>query len=180
MPRSGGTAFRTSRASSDLRVVNNFPGRYPVEGWRAYYWAVADDGSPHERYVTVQLPQGYAGACSPVEWGEAGDLKGSCISGISDLGALAWMATGGRILWPGPFPGPSGSGRWVACGGLLPLGLTSCGVPRFRYRRGQGGCAIPLPAARPSRRRRYNGRRGRQSRQGRPIEGPGRRRPRPG
>ena len=166
MPRRGGNAFRPSQASSDLRVVNNFPGRYPVEDWRAYYWAVADDGSLRERYVTVRLPRGYAYACRPVTWGEqgcvyhvrrwglaclpslleeigfdptplvgpdappsefvrvylaathfdlpggfiiadpdyslllldpAGDLKGSCISGISYLGALVWMATGGRI-----------------------------------------------------------------------------------
>ena len=26
-----------------------------------------------------------------------GDLKGSCITGISYLGALAWMVTGGRV-----------------------------------------------------------------------------------
>ena len=166
MPRNGGNAFRRSQAAPGLQVANNLPGRYPVEDWRAYYWAVADDGSPHERYVTVQLPAGYAGACLPVEWGErgciyvvrrwglaclpslleaigfdpaslvgpaapssewvriylevthfdlpggfiiadpdyplhlfdpAGDLKGSCISGISHLGALAWLATGGRV-----------------------------------------------------------------------------------
>ena len=166
MPRNGGNAFRRSQAAPGLQAANNLPGRYPVEDWRAYYWAVADDGSPHEQYVTVQLPTGYAGACSPVEWGErgciyvvrrwglaclpslleaigfdpaplvdpdappsewvriyleathfdlpggfiiadpdyplhlfdpAGDLKGSCISGISHLGALAWLATDGRI-----------------------------------------------------------------------------------
>jgi hypothetical protein len=166
MPRRGGNAFRPSRASPDLRVVNNLPGHYPVEDWRVYYWAVANDGGLNERYVTVQLPQGYADASSPVGWGEqgcvyhvrrwglacrpslleaidfdpavlvrpgdppselmrvyleathfdlpggfiiadpdytlllfdpAGDLKGSCISGISHLGALAWLATGGHI-----------------------------------------------------------------------------------
>ncbi len=166
MPRRGGNVFRPSHASPDLRVVNNLPGRYPVEDWRAYYWAVADDGNPHERYVTVQLPRDYADACPPVAWGEqgcvyhvrrwglacwpsllevigfdptsflgpdaqpseyvriyleathfdlpggfiiadpdyplllfdpAGDLKGSSIMGISYLGALAWMATGGRV-----------------------------------------------------------------------------------
>jgi hypothetical protein len=166
VPRNGGNAFRRSQAAPGLKAANNLPGRYPVEDWRAYYWAVADDGNPHERYVTVQLPTGYAGVCSPVEWGEkgciyavrrwglaclpslleaigfdpaplvdpaapssewvriyleathfdlpggfiiadpdyplhlfdpAGDLKGSCISGISHLGALAWLATDGRI-----------------------------------------------------------------------------------
>jgi hypothetical protein len=166
MPRRGGNAFRPSEASPDLSVVNNLPDCYPVEDWRAYYWAVANDGSLHQRYVTVQLPRGYADACSPVAWGEqgcvyhvrrwglacrpslleetdfdpaalvspddppselvrvyleathfdlpggfiiadpdhalllfdpAGDLKGSCITGISHLGALAWLVTGGRI-----------------------------------------------------------------------------------
>jgi hypothetical protein len=166
VPRRGGNAFRPSRASPDHRLVNNLPGRYPVEDWRAYYWAVANDGSLGERYVTVQLPRGYADACPPVTWEEqgcvyhvrrwglaclpslleaigfdptplvepdappsefvriylaathfdlpggfivadpdyplllfdpAGDLKGSCINGISYLGALAWMVTGGRV-----------------------------------------------------------------------------------
>ena len=166
MPRRGGNAFRPSQAPPDMRVVNNLPGRYPVEDWRAYYWAVADDGAPRDRYVIIQLPRGYAEACSPVAWEEqgciyrvrrwglaclpslleeidfdptplvgsdaqpsefirvyleathfdlpggfiiadpdyplllfdpAGDLKGSCINGISFLGALAWMATDGRI-----------------------------------------------------------------------------------
>jgi hypothetical protein len=166
VPRRGGNVFCPSQASPELRVVNNLPGRYPVEDWRAYYWAVADDGSLHERYVTVQLPQGYAAACPAVVGGEqgciyhvrrwglaclpslleaagfdptplvgpdappseflrvyleathfdlpggfviadpdyplllfdpAGDLKGRCVSGISYLGALAWLATGGRV-----------------------------------------------------------------------------------
>jgi hypothetical protein len=166
MPRRGGNVFRPSQASPEVGVVNNLPGRYAVEDWRTYYWAVADDGSVRERYVTVQLPRGYADACPPVKWGEpgcvyhvrrwglacrqslleaigfdpaelvspdappskslriyleathfdlpggfiiadpdyalllfdpAGDLKGSCISGISYLGALAWMATDGRV-----------------------------------------------------------------------------------
>jgi hypothetical protein len=166
MPRRGGNAFRPSQAPPDVRGINNLPGRYPVEDWRAYYWAVADDGAPRDRYVIIQLPRGYAEACPPVAWGEqgciyrvrrwglaclpslleeidfdptplvgfnapssefirvyleathfdlpggfviadldyplllfdpAGDLKGSCINGISFLGALAWMATDGRI-----------------------------------------------------------------------------------
>ncbi|RLC88252.1 MAG: hypothetical protein DRI79_07860 [Chloroflexi bacterium] len=166
MPRRGGNAFRPSQAPPDVRVINNLPGRYPVEDWRAYYWAVTDDGVPCDRYVTIQLPRGYADACPPVAWGEqgciyqvrrwglaclpslleaigfdptplvdpnappselvrvyleathfdlpggfiiadpdyplllfdpAGDLKGSCINGISYLGALVWMATNGRI-----------------------------------------------------------------------------------
>ena len=166
MSRRGGNAFRPSQASPDLRIANNLPGCYPVEDWRAYYWGVAGDGSLRERYITVQLPWGYAGACPAVTRGElgcvyhvrrwglaclpslleatgfdplplvgpdaqasqllriyleathfdlpggfiiadpdyplllfgpAGDLRGSCISGISYLGALAWLATGGRV-----------------------------------------------------------------------------------
>jgi hypothetical protein len=166
MPRRGGNAFRPSQAPPNVRVVNNHPGRYPVEDWRVYYWAVADNGALRDRHVTVQLPRSYADACPLVVWGEqgciyrvrrwglaslpslletigfdptpfvgsdappsqfiriylevthfdlpggfiiadpdhplllfdpAGDLKGSCINGISYLGALAWMATGGRV-----------------------------------------------------------------------------------
>lgn len=166
MPRRGGNVFRASQAPADLKVANNLPSCYPVEDWRAYYWAVAGNGRLRERYVTVQLPQGYASACPPVAQGEqgciyhvrrwglacrpslletigfdptplvgagapvseslriylaathfdlpggfiiadpdyplllfdpGGDLKGCCISGISYLGALAWLATGGRV-----------------------------------------------------------------------------------
>jgi len=59
-------------AGPSVRVINNLPGRYPVEDWRAYYWAVTDDGVPCDRYVTIQLPRGYADACPPVAWGEQG------------------------------------------------------------------------------------------------------------
>jgi hypothetical protein len=167
MPRNGGNAFRSSLAAPDLKVANNLPGRYPVEDWRAYYWAVGDTcGSPRERYITVQLPRGFADVCPRVAWGEqgciylvrrwglacmpslleqtnfdpasvvhadappteyvrayfeathfdlpggfviadpdyplhlfdpAGDLKGSCIRGISHLGALVWLTTRGRV-----------------------------------------------------------------------------------
>jgi hypothetical protein len=166
MRKRGGNVFRPSKAPPDLRVVNNFPGRYPVEDWRVYYWAVSDDGRLGEHYVTIQLPQGYTAVCPPVDWGEqgciyhvrrwglaclpsllevigfdpislagpdglsselvricleathfdlpggfiiadpdyalllfdpAGDLKGCGIRGISHLGALAWMATNGRV-----------------------------------------------------------------------------------
>jgi hypothetical protein len=166
MPRRGGSVFRPSQAQPDARVVNNFPGRYPVEDWRTYYWAMRDDGALRDRHVIVQLPRGYAGICPLVTWGErgciyrvrrwglaclpslleeigfdpaplvgtdapssellrvyleathfdlpggfiiadpdyplllfdsAGDLKGSCLHGISYLGALAWMATDGRV-----------------------------------------------------------------------------------
>ena len=164
--RRGGNVFRASQAPTGLKVANNLPGCYPVEDWRAYYWAVDDDGGLRERYVVVQLPLGYAGACPPVAWGgpgcvyhvrrwglacrpsllgvigfdptpflgpdapasdflhvylaathfdlpggfiiadldyplllfdPGGRLKGCCIGGISYLGALAWLATGGCV-----------------------------------------------------------------------------------
>jgi hypothetical protein len=71
-PRRGGNAFRPSQAPPDLRIANNLPGRYPVEDWRAYYWGLTDRQDPAERFITVQLPQGYADACQAVAWGEQG------------------------------------------------------------------------------------------------------------
>jgi hypothetical protein len=164
--RRGGNVFRPSQAPSGLRIANNLPGRYPVESWRAYYWAVAGNSHPDDLSITIQLPQGYADACPAVAWGEQGciyhvrrwglacrpslleeagfapsplaspevpasvflrvyleathfdlpggfviadpdfplllfepngDLRGRCTTGISHLGALAWIATNGRI-----------------------------------------------------------------------------------
>jgi len=166
MEQRGGNAFRRSDAPPDAAVLNNLPGRYLVEEWRACYWAVADDGRLGERAVTLQLPAGYAAACEPVlvgqpgcilrvrRWGvgcrpsflepagfdpvaiagtnasdetlmqvcfaathfnlpggfviadpdypfllfdHRGRLKGSSVRGISLLGALAYLASGGRV-----------------------------------------------------------------------------------
>ncbi len=72
MARRGGNAFRPSRAPETARVLNNLPGRYPVENWHACYWAVSEDGSLKERAVVLQLPEGYAAACEPVRVGESG------------------------------------------------------------------------------------------------------------
>lgn len=61
--------FCPSQAPLELKVANDLPGLYPVEDWRAYYWAVADDGL-RERHVTVQLPRGCANACRPMARGD--------------------------------------------------------------------------------------------------------------
>ena len=67
---------------------------------------VGSDASPSE-FVRVyleathfDLPGGFIIAdpdYALLLFDPAGDLKGSCITGISHLGALAWLATGGRI-----------------------------------------------------------------------------------
>lgn len=166
MTSQGGNAFRPSRVPATARVLNNLPGRYPVENWYACYWTVSRDGSLREHAVILQLPEGYAAVCNPVQvgqmgcilrvrrWGVAcrislleaigfdpvaiagadapdeavaalcfaatqfdlpgdfviadpdypfllfdpsGTLKGSSVSGISLLGALAYFVSGGRV-----------------------------------------------------------------------------------
>jgi len=72
MVRRGGSAYRSSAAPPDAAVINNLPGLYPVEDWRACYWTVGEDGSLSEHAVTLQLPVGYAAVCPPVWPGEPG------------------------------------------------------------------------------------------------------------
>lgn len=72
MARRGGNAFRPSSAAPGARVLNNLPGRYPVEDWRVCYWTIAGDGRLREQAVTVQLPAGYAAVCRPVRVGDPG------------------------------------------------------------------------------------------------------------
>ncbi len=72
MSKSPGNVMRQSTASSDAEVINNFPGLYPTEDWRAYYWVVTERGDLVDRKVTVQLPKGYADACPEVEIGQQG------------------------------------------------------------------------------------------------------------
>jgi hypothetical protein len=165
LTRRGGSAFRPSTALADEVALSNLPGGYPVEAWRAAYWAVADD-RPHSHAVTLQLPAGYAAVCEPVQVGQPGcvlrvrrwgvgcrlsllepagfdpalvagadasteelmrvcfaathfdlpggfviadpdyplllfdpkgQLKGSSVNGVSLLGALAFLASGGRV-----------------------------------------------------------------------------------
>jgi hypothetical protein len=72
MPKSAGNMMRQSTAPPDAEVINNFPGRYPSEDWRAYYWVVTERGDLVDRRVTIQLPQGYADVCLKVEIGQSG------------------------------------------------------------------------------------------------------------
>jgi hypothetical protein len=72
MPRSAGNTMRRSTAPPDAEVINNFPGRYPTEDWRAYYWVVTERGDLLDRRVTIQLPQGYTDVCPQVEIGQNG------------------------------------------------------------------------------------------------------------
>ena len=64
--------MRRSRAPLQAKVINNLPGLYPVEDWRAYYWTVTPQGDLEERWVTIQLPQGLAEVCSVVRIGQEG------------------------------------------------------------------------------------------------------------
>lgn len=64
--------FRRSTAPPGATVVNNFPGRYPIEDWEARYWSVASDGGLMSQEVTVQLPLGFSRASQPVTVGQRG------------------------------------------------------------------------------------------------------------
>jgi hypothetical protein len=72
MRRSAGNTMRPSSAAPDAQVISNFPGAYPHEDWCVHYWTVSPSGELVGRQVTVQLPQGYAAACSQVEIGQQG------------------------------------------------------------------------------------------------------------
>lgn len=72
MPKSAGNTMRQSTAPPDAEVINNFPGRYPTEDWRAYYWMVTETSDLMDRRVTIQLPRGYADVCPKVEIGQSG------------------------------------------------------------------------------------------------------------
>jgi hypothetical protein len=67
-----GNTLRRSSAPPDVRVINNFPGRYPTEDWRIAYWFVTEDGQLARNQVTLQLPDGYARVCPPIAPGQDG------------------------------------------------------------------------------------------------------------
>lgn len=67
-----GDAYRASLAPPDATVVNNFPGQYPTEDWRVFYWTVDAQGHLADRSVTLQFPAGYAAACPEVALGLPG------------------------------------------------------------------------------------------------------------
>ena len=74
MPR---TIFpiRLSTAPRDASVINNLPGRYVTENWRAHYWDVSADGELHGRHCELQLPLGGDAIYPPVQIGELGIIK---------------------------------------------------------------------------------------------------------
>ena len=90
-----GNVFRRSTAPPGARVVNNFPGRYPTEDWRAQYWDVTESGSLVRREVTVQLPLGFGRVSPPVTMGQPG-----CIYAVRRWG----LACRTSLLEAIPFP----------------------------------------------------------------------------
>jgi hypothetical protein len=70
--RPAGNTLRRSSAPPDVRVINNFPGRYPTEDWRVSYWFVTEGGQLVHNQVTLQLPAGYARVCPPIAPGQDG------------------------------------------------------------------------------------------------------------
>lgn len=67
-----GNIFRRSAAPPEATVINNYPGRYPSEDWRAQYWDVTEAGTLVQREVTVQLPLGFSRLSPPVTIGQPG------------------------------------------------------------------------------------------------------------
>jgi hypothetical protein len=67
-----GNVFRRSTVPSETTVVQNFPGRYPTEEWRAQYWDVTEAGTLVRREVTVRLPLGFSRVSLPVTLGQPG------------------------------------------------------------------------------------------------------------
>ena len=67
-----GNVFRRSKAPPEAAAVNNFPGRYPAEDWRAQYWDVTEIGALVRREVTVRLPLGFGRVSPPVAVGQPG------------------------------------------------------------------------------------------------------------
>jgi len=76
-----GNVFRRSKAPPGAAAVNNFPGRYPAEDWRAQYWDVTEIGALVRREVTVRLPLGFGRVSPPVAVGQPG-----CIHAIRRWG----------------------------------------------------------------------------------------------
>ena len=87
MPRSAGNTVRRSTAPPDAGVINNFPGRYPTEDWRAYYWVVTERGDLVDTRATIQLPRGYTDVCPKVEIGQDG-----CIYRVRRWGVVCYAS----------------------------------------------------------------------------------------
>lgn len=107
-----GDTVRQSTAPPDAEVINNLPGRYPTEDWRAYYWVVTEKGELVDRRATIHLPLGYADICPPVEIGQSG-----CIYRVRRWGVACYLSLLEKMGFdPGPivtqdqerFPGGEG------------------------------------------------------------------------
>lgn len=74
MPR---TIFpiRLSSAARNANSINNLPGRYATENWRAHYWDVSAAGTLQHRHCELQLPRGGDAIYPPVQIGELGVIK---------------------------------------------------------------------------------------------------------
>jgi hypothetical protein len=79
--------MRRSTAPPDAEVINNCPGLYPTEDWRAYYWVVTEKGDLMDRRVTIQLPLGYTDVCPKVEIGQDG-----CIYRVRRWGVVCYAS----------------------------------------------------------------------------------------
>lgn len=87
MVRLAGNTMRRSTAPADAEVINNFPGRYLTEDWRAYYWVVTEKGDLVDRRATIQLPLGYADVCPAVYPGQNG-----CIHSVRRWGVACYTS----------------------------------------------------------------------------------------
>ena len=73
--RRAGSSLRCSEASEYDSVINNFPGRYPTEDWRALYWNVKQENTLEQREVVLQLPRGWCEVCPIVTVGYPGCIQ---------------------------------------------------------------------------------------------------------
>jgi hypothetical protein len=67
--------LRPSTASNDATILNNYSDLYSAEDWTARYWTVTRAGDLEQRLVRVQLPLGFAAACTPVRVGHPGCVR---------------------------------------------------------------------------------------------------------
>jgi hypothetical protein len=74
MPRKS-FPIRLSAAPRDASLINNLPGRYETENWRAHYWDVRADGELHHRHCELQLPRGGDAIYPRIQIGELGIIK---------------------------------------------------------------------------------------------------------
>lgn len=67
--------LRASTADPAARVINNLPGRFPVEDWHVHYWAAGAGGELNDRHCVIQLPLGGGAPLPEVAIGADGIVK---------------------------------------------------------------------------------------------------------